>query len=139
MLQETQDRLKEEVPDLKLVAGAAAFSMLKENPSRHQLPAAYVIPLADRASPNSLANGVRQMVTSRVGILLAVSSLRDPRGEETVDLLEPLRAKVVKAVLGWSPTTDDEPMTFLAGQVIAVRNGVLWWQDEFATGNTIED
>lgn len=138
MLAETIARLQAQVPALKTVAGAAEFAALKNPPPKERQPAAYVIPIADQAGTNKLVNGVRQQVTTRFGVVLALGNLGDARGEAASKAIETTRAAVRAALLGWSPTADDDPIAFAQGRMIGLADGVVWWQDEFITGNSIE-
>lgn len=138
MLAEIIARLKASAPSLKLVEGAAELASIKDNPPKERQPAAYVIPIADQAVPNRLVNAIRQQVTTRFGVVLALGNLGDRRGEASSKAIEAIRAEARTALLGWSPAAADDPITFVRGSMVALKDGVAWWQDEFATGNTIE-
>ena len=137
MLAEIETRLDAEVADLKLVAGAAEFAALKTNPPKSKQPAAYVVPLSDRAGRNTRINAVAQQVTARVAVVLALGNLGDRRGDSASKTIETLRGDVRAALLGWAPTAADDPMEYVAGRVLALRDGVVWWQDEFRTTSLI--
>lgn len=137
MLAEIIARLTAQAPTLKMVAGAAEFAVLRTAPPKERQPAAYVIPIADQAGANKLVNGVRQQVTTRFGVVLALGNLGDARGEAASKAIETTRAAVRAVLLGWSPTADDDPITFAQGRMIGINDGVVWWQDEFTTGNTL--
>lgn len=137
MLAEIIARLTAQAPTFKTVAGAAEFAALKNGPPKERQPAAYVIPIADQAGANKLVNGVRQQVASRFGVVLALGNLGDPRGEAASKAIETTRAAVRAALIGWSPTAGDDPVTFAQGRMIGIQDGVVWWQDEFITGNTL--
>lgn len=139
MLIEIQAQLEAvAMPPLKLVAGAAEFqAAARHAPPRGRQPAAYVIPIAETGGPNSLVNAVRQQVVARVGVVLALGNLEDPRGQGATKALEGVRAGVRGALLGFAPTTDDDPLTFVRGAAVAFRDNVLWWLDEYQSGFTV--
>lgn len=132
MISEVIAHLKTAVPALVKVSGAADFAAAGAD-LKNSLPAAYVLPLAEKADASPLADAVLQRVGSRFGVVVAVSNLRDPRGENAHGALEPLRQAVIAALLGWPPSDAHEPVEFAAGRILSFTDGVLWWQDEFTT------
>ncbi len=131
MLASVETRLAS-VSALKKIAGAADFASAGLN-LKGKLPAAYVIPLAERAGENSLVSAVSQRTEARFGVVLAISNLRDARGQNAQGDLAPLRAAVMAVLLGWQPGPDYDPVVFGSGRLLQLQDGVLWWQDEFVT------
>lgn len=126
-------RLDSQVDALKLVAGAADFASAMQEPPRI-LPATYVLELGNRAAANSLATiAVSQENTVRFGVIFAVQNLRDPRGEKAHTDLRTVRSSVMTALLGWAPDPDYDVVEYGGGQLLALENLVLWWQDEYLT------
>jgi hypothetical protein len=131
------DRLKSQCPALKHVAGAADFATA-EKLVRHQLPAAFVIPLVEEATPNAYATmAVSQRVTQRFGVILAVSNLRDLGGEAAINDLTNLRPSVLTALLGWQPDAGSDLVEFAGGRLLTLSEQVLWWQDDYRSAITI--
>lgn len=125
-------RLKSQVPALKVVAGAADFAAAA--PEARILPAAWVIELANRPQPNSLASmAVSQANEIRFGVILAVQNLRDATGEKAHTDMRTLRQSVMTALLGWEPDPDYDVLEYGGGRLIQLDNLVLWWQDEYIT------
>lgn len=120
------------VSALKKIAGAADFASAGAD-LKGKLPAAYVIPMTERAGGNSLVSAVSQHTEARFGVVLAVSNLRDARGQNAHGDLAPLRAAVIAALLGWQPGPDYDPVLFGSGRLLQLQDGVLWWQDDFVT------
>lgn len=133
MMTETIARLVASAPTLKLVEGAAEYAALKANPPDSRRPAAFVVPLSEVAGPNVLVNAVRQRVAAQLGVVFAVGSLRDPRGEQARLDLEAVRAEARTALLGWAPTASHDPFEFLRGDLVDLRDGVVWWQDRYSS------
>jgi len=126
-------RLRQEVSSLRLVAGAADFAAAMDTPSPPQSPSAWVVPLADSAGANALVGVVSQALTSRVGVVTALRKVTDARGEHAlIDLADVVGAERV-ALLGWAPDADHDPLEFARGQLISLKGGTVWWQDEWAT------
>lgn len=124
--------LKINCPALRQVGGAAEFSALPET-GPQAVPAAFVVPLEERAGHNTLDTGISQRVDTRFGVILAVRNLRDGVGAAANDDLETLRRAIKDALLGWRPTGADDVCTFGGGRVLQLANQVLWWQDDFLT------
>ena len=125
------ERLKVTCPLLKLVGGSADFSVA-EAALRNKLPAAFVIPLAEQASPNSSATTlVSQRVNQQFGVILAASNLRDATGEKALADIYAVRQQVMAALLGWIPAGERSGMEFSGGHLQDMSDQVLWWQDDF--------
>ncbi len=106
---------------------AAAARELKQE------PAAFVIPVADAASRNTLENGVSQYTRQRFGVVLAVSNLRDASGEKAQTELAPVRDALFAALVAWAPDANRDPCTYAGGRLLRLTDRVLWWQDNFDT------
>jgi hypothetical protein len=124
-------RLKLSCPLLKMVGGSADFGVA-ETALRNKLPAAFVIPLAEQASPNSSSTVlVSQRVNQQFGVVLAVSNLRDATGEKALADIYAVRQQVMTSLLGWVPAGEQTGMEFSGGQLQDMSDQVLWWQDIF--------
>jgi hypothetical protein len=140
LLDAVGQRLDTSVSALKKIAGAADFASAgMDIKSKGALPAAYVLPLAERADANGLANAVSQRVEVRFGVILAISNLRDALGKNAQGDLAGLRTSVFAALLGWQPDADHDPVTFGGGRLLQLQDGLLWWQDEFVTAYYLRD
>ena len=125
-------RLADQVTALRKVAGAADFAAA--TPDLKQTPAAFVIELSNRASPNSLATmAVSQENTIMFGVIIAAQNLRDATGEKAHTDMRALRQSVMTALLGWQADADYDVVTYSGGRLIQLDNLVLWWQDDYIT------
>ena len=110
------------------VHGAAELAAAEAERRRN---GAFVIYLDDRAGGNALANGVRQLRTVGIGVVLAITNLRGKRGDAGIEEIEPVRERVINALVGWQPRTAASQVIFRGGQLMTFSRGTLWWQDEF--------
>lgn len=125
------DRLKSQCSLLKDVGGAADFAAAQEG-LRNKTPSAFVVPLAENAARNSSATlVVRQLVTQQFAVILAVSNLKDSRGEKALNDLDQVREQVFEKILGWAPPGTDSVMEFSGGRLLEMDNQVVWWQDDY--------
>lgn len=116
---------------LSLVAGALEFATASETRPT-AMPAAYIILLREQPSPSDVANAVVQRIRVSLAVVLALRNAADAKGQAAQADLETLRATVQTALLGWAPT-DAAPLERGPGQLLAFRDGVLWWQDVYDT------
>lgn len=125
-------RLDTQVSALKHVAGSAELAAA--NADLKQLPAAYVVPNAERPLGSSTGTMVvSQQNSARFGVVLAVSNLRDARGEKAQADLLTLRTAVMTALLGWQANAEFDPLEYAGGRLLQLADQVLWWQDDFST------
>jgi hypothetical protein len=144
MMDAIQQRLRAQVPALRLVEGAGEYAALQQLPPREKMPAAYVLPMDDSARPNSRASQlVRQDVERRITILLMTRSARDTRGESAAEQLEPILSAIRAGLIGWTPTLSAQPaqgaqmvdataLEFRRGRLVGIDDGVLSWSEEYA-------
>jgi len=96
-------------------------------------PAAYVVPLSERAEQLDHTGPTDQWEHRLVGVLLVVETLAASGAPGVVDLAG-LRDRVKSALIGWVPDDEtSEPMLFMGGELVQLEgNGQLWWSDEFS-------
>lgn len=118
----------------RAVAGAA--DLIAAMDDMKQSPAAYVVPVTDDATPNSLASmAVAQRVTARFGVVIGEKNLRDARGQAANKGLRVLRLAVGGQLHGWRPSDDYDVLEYAGGRLLRmdVEHQVLWWQDNYRT------
>lgn len=125
------ERLKAQVPGLKAVGGAADAQAVRAGAIA--LPAAYVIPQADKTTPMDMTGRYAETDVIEFGVALVVSNLRDARGEHAIASLAPVRAAVRAALSGWVPDpATGEPMHKAGGELMGFDgNAQLWWMDRY--------
>lgn len=124
------------IPSLKLVGGAVQFEAAKDGLTA--LPAAFVLPSSDAADDSPwLDTLVQQRVGAEFVVIMAVRNLADAQGAAALDVLSPVRADVRDALLNWKPADTDDGCIYRNGRLVTFANGVLWWQDIYATAYTI--
>ncbi len=111
------------------VAGAAGLAQAR---AEHRRDAIYVIPLAASALPSRVVGRQRQIVTRRVGAVIAVSNARDPRGGAAVSELEAAGDMIARAWLGWAPPAGDRSgASYAGGRLLTFADRTVWWQEEY--------
>lgn len=119
--------------EFRKVASAANFAAARDDLKNP--PAAYVIPLRDAASASQLGGGaILQPVKEQIGVVLAVSNLRDATGVAALIEFRRLRRLVIDKLLGFEPGTGYDPIEYIGGNILMMDASVLWWQLTFTTG-----
>lgn len=138
-LQPIKARLIDQVQALKKVAGAGALDAAMKN-GVTAVPVAFLLPGSEQPTNDSegFMNAVEQEVVTVFSVAVAVQSLADATGEAALDELRPMRLAIFKALIGWTYDEEFEPFIHAGGQIIGFGNGVLFWQDDFATSYQLQ-
>lgn len=124
------NRLRSRISSLREIGAAAGL----EAAMRGNLvaPAAYVMPLAESATPIDDTGDLHELQTSLFGVVLVVETLDATGGPALLDLAA-ARLAVKQALVGWVPDTDTgEPVLFVGGEIVQFAgDGRLWWSDEY--------
>lgn len=123
-------RLKSQLTGFKTIGSAADLEALGASVAAS--PSCYLLPMAESAEDNRLLGAFEQRVSVTFSVVLAVSNKRDAGGSAAMGDLEPLRALVRAALIGWPPDPAiGEPVRFAGGHLLRFENALLWWMDEF--------
>ena len=134
LFEEVIVRLRDQVPDLRSVQGAAEFQQLVDNRVQPQHGvAAYVLPLGLRGQqPMDAAGGFIQPVTEAVGVVLMLNS-NDALGQRAIQRLKPLLTEIIEAVASWAPPTGALGVfQLMRAQLVNVSGGFLTYQIDFS-------
>lgn len=133
MLDACVERIRREVAALRFVAGAADLAGLSAEKLK-AAPMGWVVPLSETASNNELNSGaISQRLTKSIGVVIVARNVRDARGEAARKDLEYLRDGVRKALIGWAPDINHDPIIYSRGRLLSMGDGAVWWQDEYQT------
>lgn len=121
------------------VAGGIDFDAVATS-TQLSLPAAYVVATGDTPSKNDLQNGIRQNVRDEFDVVVVLDS-RDERGQAAVDLLHDVRRELWRALLGWRPDAENDPIEYAGGELVVInRNRVIYrysFTTAFGIGRTL--
>lgn len=125
-------RVRDEIPDLRLVGGSIEFGAVEGRP--RTTPACFVMQGRENAGGDAgSSEHLRQRVDTTVEIFLAIRNVSDARGEAAADAIRPFRVQLWTALLGWKAPGADLPTAFAGGNPFAFREQTLWWVDRFRT------
>ena len=113
------------------VGGAAEFSAIKDA-AFLKLPAAYVVPLDDRAEDNKSQTDYWQNVTEGFGVIVVLKPL-DERGQhEAYDIVENIKTELWRALLGYEPSPAHYPIQYDGGDLLDLDRGRIFYQFNFS-------
>jgi len=138
LVEVARPRLKAEVPELRSVGRAADLARLvgaKALPNPHSVPAGYVLEPSDSAGADAMASGLlRQQVTVRLLVVLALYRANDPTGAAALEQLDLLKPKLMAALIGWEPGGEFAPIEHeRRGLVSAVGSPLVVFQHAWRT------
>lgn len=124
-------RMKTQLTALRSVGASADLDAAIEGSVA--MPAAFVLPLADRAADMEMTGSTGQRIVQAFGVLHVLSNKRDSQGAAALDELKTHRLALREALVGWVPVeADGEAVTFTGGRLLRLDgDGRLWWIDEF--------
>ncbi len=124
------ERLKSQLVGFKEIGSAADLEAVSS--TRVPVPSCYLLLLSDSADENITMGAFEQRVTVNFAVILVASNRRDAAGAAAMNELEPLRAQIKAALIGWAPEPlTGEPVNFSAGRLLQFEDGLLWWAEEF--------
>ena len=137
-----EQRLRDVVPDLHQVKGAAEFAAVTSLGS-YRVPSAYVVLAREEGMEEPTGQPARrpsgkQQAKVTFGVITAVRNYRDNTGAQAAKDASPLIGQIRKALMGWQP--DDQsmrPIGWLQGDVLDYDANILLWIDVFTTTHFI--
>jgi hypothetical protein len=113
------------------IAGAATVEAALTQ-TLTEFPAAFVVPLDDKAEPNRADENLLQVLHQRIGVLAVLDASADPRGQVAAEAaLTVVRRALWYALLAWAPDDCSEPMAYLGARVVRLDQARLWVLFEF--------
>jgi len=91
-------------------------------------PSAHVTPLADQAGDSSAQNLTRQPIRDRFEIILVLDATD---GTKALDLLHDLRAELWRALVGFKPDKDYDPIEYDGGELVSINTARVLYRLRF--------
>ncbi|MDU8357983.1 hypothetical protein [Pseudomonas syringae group sp. J309-1] len=111
------------------VAGGIDWDAVAES-AKLSHPSAYVITTADAATDNDLQNGVRQVITDKIDVVIVIDAA-DERGQQANDALHLIRAELWRALVGWRPGAEYDPMVYAGGALLHISRARVIYRFSF--------
>lgn len=113
------------------VAGAATVEAAVTQ-TLTEFPAAFVVPLEDKAEPNRADENLLQVLHQKIGVVAVLDASADPRGQAAAEAAwAGLRPALWYALLAWVPDGCSEPLSYRGAQVLRLDAARLWVLFEF--------
>ncbi|PKM31734.1 MAG: hypothetical protein CVV07_01065 [Gammaproteobacteria bacterium HGW-Gammaproteobacteria-11] len=130
------DRLKELVPGLDDVQGAAEYNQVKSL-TDFRIGTAFVVLASERNPAGSAPQHKRAASAEAVfGVILVARNYRDQSGAEALQDLGPLIGDARDALLGWEPQGMDA-IKWLQGDAVDSDASRVLWIDVFTTTHVL--
>ncbi|MCD5980511.1 phage tail terminator protein [Pseudomonas quasicaspiana] len=100
--------------------------------SKALLPAAYVVVLGDDADPSDAQNAIRQVVRDTFDVCVEVDNA-DERGQAAADVLHDLRAELWRALVGFEPGDDGDPLQYDSSDLMLINRSKAVYRFRFYT------
>lgn len=123
-------RLKDQLTTFRQV-GAVADLATAGQAVAITVPAAFVVPVDERAGPVANISGAPQQIDVRFMVLIVTANRRDATGAAALGDLQGRRDEVLAALRGWFPDGGIDAPAWRAGRVLRLVDQQLWWGDEF--------
>lgn len=124
--------MRQQCPTLaRRVFGALDWDPTKEV-SKADMPAAYVVVLGDDADPSDTQNTIRQVVRDQFDVCVEVFN-QDERGQSAADALHDLRAELWRAIVGFSPGADGDPIQYDSSALMLINRSKAVYRFRFFT------
>lgn len=122
------------------IGGAAELALAMEYSLTKE--AAFVIQLAETATPNDYDSTINQKISERFAVVVALdngTSDRDKMGLIAYDRLQGIRTELFGAILGWQMPGAEGLIEYSGGKVLGINRAWLWYQFEFSVDTRITD
>ncbi|WP_263264043.1 hypothetical protein [Pseudomonas sp. RIT-PI-S] len=113
------------------VAGGVDFDAARAS---HQVdpPGAFVIATGDHASDNDLANSIRQNISDGFDVMVILDAT-EQGAQLAADVLHDIRAQLWRALVGWKPAAEYDPITYAGGVLVQIDRALVIYRYSFAS------
>lgn len=122
-----------------LVERIGDLAALKERPNA--MPAAYVLTMEEVSGDNERDTGpVLQRIESDIGVIIVAENVSDAKAGAAAAEIEEVKAWTRRRLLGFVPdAATGEPVTHVAGKLVKVSGGCVWWGETFGLASFITE
>lgn len=100
---------------------------------------AFVIPMREFAQENERTTGTySQQMTTLFAVMIGIRAINDRLGSSINDRLARAIQEIRKSLIGFEPTNDLEPISFIEGEIVAFLRGGAFWMEQYRTGYLYE-
>jgi hypothetical protein len=119
------------------IAGAA--ELVAAEKETYSVDRAFVVQLAENATPNDQTLGINQSINEIFAVIVALNNTGDRRGQTAYDGVFTIRAEIFSGILGWKIPGAEGLVEYSAGRLLDMNRAYLWYQFEFLVSTRITD
>lgn len=136
MLSAIVDRLKLKVPSAPSVEMAEDLDAVVQSVQR-DTGTIFVIPFRERAKPNALATGFRQLVSEQILVAVLLRHHGDELGAAKAEQFSDSKHEIEQALAGWEPNDSADPLELVGGEGTPIGNGVTVYIQTWETSRLL--
>lgn len=114
------------------VAGALDWDPTADS-AKLVAPSAYVVMTGDDAEPGPRSNVVAQDITDEFDVCVVLAQV-DERGQAAADVLHDVRADLWRALVGFVPGAEYDPIQYAGGNLLAINRDRVVYRFGFFAG-----
>jgi len=122
------------------IGGAAEMAIAMRNTLKDEI--AFVVPIDEAVTKNSLDNGLSQVITEKFGVIVALNnaeSSKDKTGLTAYDSLHDIREEIFDSLLGWQMDDYESVVSYAGGRLININPAQLWYMFQFTANYRITE
>ena len=123
-------QLRRECPSFQTVAGGLDWDPTEKS-TNTKLPAAFVIVVGDEAT-EAKAHVVTQDIADDFDVCVVLAN-KDERGQDAADRLHDLRAELWRALVGFVPDAQSEPLQYAGSALLLIDRARVVYRFRFFT------
>lgn len=132
------EQLKTSAPSLASVEFAEDLDVVSKGVQRASTTT-FVVPQPEKAGPNRVATGHRQLVQVRFLVATILRYHSDATGKMRAEEFDRFKSEIEDALTGWEPTDGSDPCELVATEPTPMPNGVtifvgVWETSRYLTG-----
>ncbi|NRF12164.1 phage tail terminator protein [Agrobacterium pusense] len=132
------ERLKATAPSLASVKFAEDLDVVAKGVQRASTTT-FVVPQPEKASPNRLATGHRQLVQVRFLVATILRYHSDITGKMRAEEFDRFKGEIEDALTGWEPTDASDPCSLVGTEPTPMPNGVTIFVGIWETSRYLTD
>ncbi|MCX2697071.1 phage tail terminator protein [Ochrobactrum chromiisoli] len=136
MLSAVVERLKLTVTDAPDVIMAEDLDAIIQSLQRDS-GTIFVIPFRERAKANSLATSYRQLINEQFLVAVLLRHHGDELGTMKAKLFSPVKRGIERALAGWEPDDNTDPLELVGGEGTPIGNGVTVYIQTWETNRLL--
>lgn len=140
-------RIRSKNPDIKHIADIVELANIVDETRAwtnysHLMPAVYIFPESNNATPNNNIGQHCQTINSYIGILIVISALniREEASSLVSEKLDQISSDLVSSLMGFNPLEgirSSSSLNYVSGKLHDFQNGLIFWKQTYSLSSII--